>query len=169
MAQRHIHYDHAFEQYLRDRAVPYIAVDEAKRALQNTHPPSSLKSFDFVAYSQHGPNLLIDVKGRKHTGKSRKSFDNWVTLGDVESLEKWEQLFGAGFTGLFAFLYWCQEPPADVLFQETFTCGDRWYAVLGVRLSDYKAHMKRRSPKWETVCLPAKNFAEIARPLRELI
>jgi hypothetical protein len=169
MAQRHIHYDNAFEQYLRDRTVPYVAVDEAKRALQNTHPPSTLKSFDFVVYSKTGPNLLIDVKGRKHTGKSRKSFDNWVTQGDVESLEKWQELFGSGFVGAFAFLYWCEAQPEDALFQETFSCGQRWYATLGVTLSDYQQHMKQRSPKWQTVCLPAKAFAQVARPLREML
>ena len=41
--------------------MPYVAVDEAKRALFST---AKLKSFDFVVYSKTGPNLLVDVKGR---------------------------------------------------------------------------------------------------------
>ena len=68
MAQRRFHYEQAFEHYLRANGVPYVAVDEAKRALQGpADQPGArkLKSFDFVVYSQSGANLLIDVKGRK--------------------------------------------------------------------------------------------------------
>ena len=59
MVNRLIHYEAAFEHYLRQRRVPYVAVDEAKKAL---FANASLKSFDFVVYSQQGPNLLVDVK-----------------------------------------------------------------------------------------------------------
>ena len=68
MAQRRFHYEQAFEHYLRANGIPYVAVDEAKRALQGrADDPQArkLKSFDFVVYSQSGSNLLIDVKGRK--------------------------------------------------------------------------------------------------------
>jgi hypothetical protein len=33
MANRDNHYEAAFEEYLRSRGVPYVAVDEAKRSL----------------------------------------------------------------------------------------------------------------------------------------
>ena len=33
MTQRRFHYEQAFEHYLRANAIPYVAVDEAKRAL----------------------------------------------------------------------------------------------------------------------------------------
>src|SRR5438067_1897458 len=64
MADRNIHYEAAFEAYLRQRGIPYVAVDEAKRAL---FANAKLKGFDFVVYSKNGPNLLIDVKGRQCT------------------------------------------------------------------------------------------------------
>ena len=83
MAQRQHHYERAFEAYLRQRRIPYVAVDEAKRALLPEGGPALrleiegesaggvrqvrvLKSFDFVIYG-HGEagNLLVDVKGRK--------------------------------------------------------------------------------------------------------
>src|SRR5262245_33635932 len=64
MAQRRFHYEQAFEHYLRSNRVPYVAVDEAKKALAPAgRGPSSLKSFDFVVYAPQR-NLLIDVKGR---------------------------------------------------------------------------------------------------------
>ena len=33
MADRSIHYEAAFEGFLRDHKIPYVAVDEAKKAL----------------------------------------------------------------------------------------------------------------------------------------
>jgi len=58
MADRTIHYEAAFEGFLRDRGIPCVAVDEAKKAL---FANARLKSFDFVVYSKNGPNLLVDV------------------------------------------------------------------------------------------------------------
>ncbi len=78
MAQRRHHYEQAFEVYLRRCRIPYVAVNEAKKALlpekssraplqvfdPQDQTPRSLKSFDFVIY---GPstNLLLEIKGRK--------------------------------------------------------------------------------------------------------
>lgn len=89
MAQRRHHYEHAFEAYLRARRIPYVAVDEARKALlpeshqlrlavpasvrgaipgeAGQHVPvrqSALKSFDFVIYGQ-GSNVLVEIKGRR--------------------------------------------------------------------------------------------------------
>jgi hypothetical protein len=169
VAQRRHHYDAAFEHHLRSLRVPYVAVDEAKRAVTPTQPPGSLKSFDFVVYSASGANLLIDVKGRKHSGKTGKSLQNWVTADDVDGLVKWTGIFGSGFDGAFAFLYWCESAPPDALFQDFFEFGPRWYAVLTMKLADYRDHMRPRSPKWGTVCVPAKVFHELARPLKDLL
>jgi len=36
MADRNIHYEAAFEAFLRERGIPYVAVDEAKKALFST-------------------------------------------------------------------------------------------------------------------------------------
>lgn len=173
MANRRFHYDRAFEHYLRANAIPYVAVDEAKRALSGDRLkktiPTKLKSFDFVVYSDDGPNLLVDVKGRKHTGKTTRAFQNWVTRDDVESLGKWAQLFGQGFEPAFAFLFWCDAQPPDALFHEVFPYGDRWYAVLAMKLDDYSQHMRKRSAKWDTVSIPAKAFTDLSGPLMELL
>lgn len=197
MAHRRFHYDLAFEYYLRDRAIPYVAVDEAKRALftcktstdqgsekttttTTTGPnpaepfpeenkPIRLKNFDFVVYNSKGRNLLVDVKGRKHSGRRPRSFDNWVTRSDVHCLSRWQTLFGEGFDAAFAFLYWCEREPPGVLFQEVFQHGDRWYTMLAVRLSDYREHLRTRSPRWGTVSIPADQFAKLSTPLKRLI
>ena len=56
-----------------------------------------------------------------------------------------------------------------MLFHEVFPYGDRWYAVLAVRLADYTPHLRERSAKWDTVSIPAKAFTDHANPLMELL
>ncbi|MBI1372688.1 MAG: hypothetical protein GC159_07985 [Phycisphaera sp.] len=166
MAHRRFHYDSAFEHYLRAKQLPYVAVDEAKRAL---HGPKKLKSFDFVVYGESGTNLLVDVKGRKHAGKSRKQLDNWVTEDDIADLARWQEVFGDGFSAAIVFLYWCAAQPPDALFLETFTHRDRWYAVLACGVDEYREYMTQRSPKWKTVHVPAEKFNTISRPLMQML
>lgn len=162
MADRNVHYEAAFEDYLRRRGIPYVAVDEAKKAL---FANAKLKSFDFVVYNQNGRNLLVDVKGRTcRQGVGRRSFQTWITQRDVEDLMQWEQVFGEGFKALLTFVYWIDQPPL-VPEPGVIEFRDRWYLVMGVDLAEYRNHMRRRSPKWETVCLPADDFRQLARPI----
>ncbi len=78
MAQRRHHYERAFEEYLRARRIPYVSVDEARKALVpggrewggEVAAEGALKSFDFVIYGD-GANLLVDVKGRKVADRVR--------------------------------------------------------------------------------------------------
>ncbi|MDP9172961.1 MAG: HYExAFE family protein [Planctomycetota bacterium] len=161
MADRSIHYEAAFEAFLRDRAVPYVAVDETKRAL---FANARLKSFDFVVYSQNGPNLLVDVKGRSCRNKaSRSGFETWATEQDVADLTQWEQVFGNGYRAMLSFVYWIEAPlsPEPGMFEHR----DKWYLMMGIHLDEYRDHMRRRSAKWETVCLGAQDFRSLARPL----
>jgi hypothetical protein len=159
MADRTIHYEAAFEALLRERGIPCVAVDEAKKAI---FARASLKSFDFVVYSRNGPNLLVDVKGRKCLGE-KASRQTWVTETDVDDLAEWEQVFGDGFLGLIAFVYWIDAP----LLPEPgmFSFRDRWYLSLGVTLSEYRNRMRRRSERWKTVALATEDFRQLARPI----
>ncbi len=187
MALRRFHYDAAFERYLRRRQIPYIAVDEAKRAIVKNDPgsgpapsfvsgPIKLKSFDFVVYSRHNDNLLVEVKGRKlggcgpaRNGKRAGYFDNWVTRADIESLLRWERLFGAGFRAAFAFVYWCQAGSNRTPGHEMFQSVNRWYTLVVVTVSDYQTHIKPRSRSWQTVDIPAARFAALAKPMTHLL
>jgi hypothetical protein len=161
MADRSVHYEAAFEGYLRDRGVPYVSVDEAKKAL---FEHSKLKSFDFVVYSKAGPNLLVDIKGRQcSTNSARRSLQTWATREDVDDLAQWEQVFGDGFRALFGFVYWIDPPLAPEAGMFLFR--DRWYWMFGIDLSEYRQRMRNRSEKWKTVSLPAQDFRELARPI----
>lgn len=183
MARLHLHYERAFESYLRARRIPYVAVQEARRALlpadASSSAPSSggdLKSFDFVLYGRPR-NILADVKGRRVAPRRsvpttallparprRDRLESWVTLEDTRSLARWEALFGEGFAGAFVFVYWCDAQPPDGLFQEVFAFESRWYALRTVLLADYRRAMKPRSPRWGTVDVPAALWERVSEP-----
>jgi hypothetical protein len=184
MAQRRFHYEQAFEHFLRANRIPYVAVDEAKKALmpaagksprkggdepQGRGSAAALKSFDFVVYAP-GRNLLVDVKGRMFgSGKSinphsSRRYESWVTQDDAESLQHWQRLFGSDFQAVFVFAYCLRQQPPDALFEELFAFGERWYALREIALDEYTRAMVKRSDKWQTVHVPAEDFARISRP-----
>lgn len=73
VANRDNHYEAAFEAYLRQRQIPYIAVDEAKRAL--VAGGESIKSLDFIVSAPGGGAWLVDVKGRRFpSGDDQKQY-----------------------------------------------------------------------------------------------
>ncbi len=183
MAQRRFHYEQAFEHYLRANRVPYVAVDEAKKALlpaaagkqagetpASTAGAHSIKSFDFVVYGPSGRNLLIDVKGRMFgsaaakASTTRRRYESWVTDDDVDGLTQWQELFGKGFEATFVFSYCLRQQPPDALFEEVFTFGGRWYALREVSLTAYRRAMVRRSRSWRTLHVPREQFDRISRP-----
>src|SRR5436190_23360338 len=103
MANRDNHYEAAFEQFLRSRQIPYVAVDEAKRSLFGD---GSIKSLDFIVSAADGTSWLVDVKGRRFpSGHQKQYWKNWSTQDDLRSLAQWEKLFGERFGALFVFAY----------------------------------------------------------------
>jgi hypothetical protein len=162
MADRNIHYEAAFEDYLRAKGWPYVAVDEARKAIFGA---VSLKSFDFLVYSSSGPNLLVDVKGRKFPdaipGRSRggRTWENWITREDVEGLSEWEKVFGRDFHAVLVFAYWLQGPPQRSPFQDVHLFRQNHYAFVAIRLSDYVTAAHPRSQKWQTLTMPGAIFA----------
>ncbi|MBX3359177.1 MAG: HYExAFE family protein [Phycisphaeraceae bacterium] len=177
MARRSLHYESAFEEYLRANRIPYVAVDEARKALlpgeSGVAAAVAIKSFDFVVYRPHAPNIIVDIKGRRvprrlNSGAAGR-LESWVTQEDVHALQQWEGLFGAGFGAAFVFVYWCESQPPDALFDDVFTHRGRWYAPTLVTLRDYAASMRPRSPRWGTVDLPGRTFEAIHEPLWRFI
>ena len=77
-----------FEDYLRSQGWPYVAVDEAKRAIFSG---SAVGSFDFLVYATSGPNLLTFVLADRRA----------PTRQQREALDEWERTFGADFVGAF--------------------------------------------------------------------
>ncbi len=162
MVNRLIHYEAAFEHYLRQRQTPYVAVDEAKKAL---FANASLKSFDFVVYSSQGPNLLVDVKGRKFpytSGGQRRYWENWVEQADLLDLARWEEIFGQGFQGLLVFAYHLGSPELAAKFTDIIEFRDQHYGFVAAPSSLYASHARQRSRSWQTVTMSVPLFRELS-------
>lgn len=166
--KRHIHYEVAFEDYLRRHQIPYVAVDEAKRA---AFRDVRLKSFDFVVYSAGPTNWLVDIKGRRYQPSHRNgqpAWENWVTQDDLDALTQWEQLFGRDFAALLVFAYRA-EPPAHPPPEIVHRYDGASYVLAAIDAATYRQHARVRSPKWGTVCMPRALFAHTVRPIAELL
>ncbi|HEY1064860.1 MAG TPA: HYExAFE family protein, partial [Pirellulales bacterium] len=100
--RRHNHYEAAFEEYLRERRAPYVAVDETRRALFEA---GSLKSFDFLIAGPDRLHRLIDVKGRLFPAGGRRYWTNWLTDEDLTAATAWEGVFGSTFRAAWLFAY----------------------------------------------------------------
>ena len=173
MAQRTVHYEAAFEDYLRGRGWPYVAVDEAKKAI---FAGAAVKSFDFLVYSSSGANLLADVKGRKFpdsgAGRNRghlRAWENWITREDVEGLLEWEKVFGPDFTATLIFAYWLQGPPQRAPFDDVHLFRKRHYAFVAISLADYVTGAHPRSAKWQTIAMPSTAFSRQVRDVASIL
>lgn len=161
----HIHYEAAFQDFLLRRQVPYVAVDELRRA---AFRDSRLKSFDFIVYSSATTNWLVDIKGRRFPAGAagRRSWQNWATQADLDGLAQWQQVFGDGFRAMLLFAYWIDggaPPPREI----TYDFRSERYVFVGVPLDDYRLHARVRSPRWGTVNVPVAEFARMARPVAD--
>ena len=164
MAKRENHYELAFEEYLRARKYPYVAVDEKRRSLIGGE---SLKSLDFIVSPVLGGSWLVDVKGRHFpAGKRGKQYwRNWSTRDDLRSLWRWERLFGERFAGLFVFAYQVVGDRAPLPAERLFEFRNSLYGFIGIRVTDYARSCRPLSSKWDTVTVPSVAFRELAAPV----
>ena len=165
MARQCNHYDMAFERLLRLIRRPYVSVNEARRS---PFRDASLKSMDFVVYSEQSANLLVDVKGRRCATGSR-CWENWTTEEDICSLMQWETVFGTGFKGLLVFAYELGSVRDAEQHSLVWELRGRRYAFYGIWVQDYAQAMYRRSRSWQTVSLPAQDFRKLRQPLLEVL
>jgi hypothetical protein len=162
------HYEAAFEAYLQEHRLCYVAVDETRRAMLGE---SRIKSLDFIVHGTGDSRLLIDVKGRRYpsgkAGRLRRVWECWSTRDDIDGLGRWQDLFGPGWLGLLVFVY--QVLPAVELPEDTadlWTWRGRRYLLRAIPIDDYRRHLRIRSPRWGTVGLPRAAFRELVRPLQ---
>jgi hypothetical protein len=163
------HYEVAFEAYLTAHGLCYVAVDETRRAWWGE---SSLKSLDFLVLGGEGVRLVVDVKGRRFPAgppdKPRRVWECWSERQDIDGLDRWAELAGPDYRGLLVFSYLLDEsvelPPHT---PDLFAFRGRRYLFRAVPVSEYRRHMRTRSPRWDTVTLPKAAFRALARPLRD--
>jgi hypothetical protein len=164
------HYEAAFDAYLRKLGAAVVPVVEARRSYLD---PGEVKSPDFIVVAPRDVKLVVDVKGRRFPdskGKARRAWQNWCMREDVESLARWADRFGEGFCGVLAFVYdldlQLELPPGT---PDQFVFRGRVYLMRGVPVTDYRRHMRTRSPRWRTVHLAADDFRELVKPISHFL
>ncbi len=165
MARRHIHYEAAFEDYLRSRGTAYLPVNENRKAI---FAGARVKSFDFLIYRNPGKTWLVDVKGRKFPytlASGNRYWENWVGDEDIRGLTQWQREFGQGFKSVFVFAYHLLSAPEHYPTRHIHPFRDQYYAFLAITVDDYAAHARQRSPRWETVSIPTKDFRRLSEPV----
>ncbi len=170
MALGHLHYEEAFEDYLKSVGRPYVAVDDAKKAV---FAGAQIKSFDFLVYSSGPTHWLVDVKGRKlalRAAGQKGHLENWTTRDDVVGLQQWARVFGAGFAGLLVFAYWLTAPEHGQPVPATVhDFRGRRYLLAAVPVDGYAASLRDRSRSWQTVSVPARPFRALLRPVLDFL
>jgi hypothetical protein len=164
---RRNHYEAAFEAFLRDRRIPYVAVDESRRSLLDDH---SIKSPDFLVTPAGGDvSWLVDVKGRRFpSGKTNKQYwKNWSTGDELRSLAQWTKLFGRNFAGALVFAFNVVGDRAPLPAERLFEHRGALYGFVAVRLEQYLGFARPISPRWDTVSMPAARFRQLADPADE--
>ena len=96
-------------------------------------------------------------------------FECWVTAEDIDGLTKWQEVFGPGHTAVFVFVYKIENIDVDFDGRDAYDFGANRYVFFAVKLDDYRKFMKRRSPKWKTVTLPADKFRQCAVQMQNLL
>jgi len=158
VTSRRCHYEVAFETYLRERRIPYVAAEPARYRVPGR---PGVKLFDYIVDGNHDRRFLVDVKGRKVTKSPRaRGWDTWVTAADLDGLRLWQAAFGNGFTAAFVFAHWLVgvEQPTHA---RGFDLAGRTYVFSVVLLDDYLARSRQRSTRWRTVCVPRSEFQSI--------
>src|SRR5205823_1239886 len=84
--------------WLESSRIPYINIDEAKKALFNG---ANLKAFHFVVYSSTGKNWLILCRSRQRSEE------------DIRDMRSWQDIFGDEFQAVFAL-----KRPSGLLFMD---------------------------------------------------
>ncbi|MGL6074873.1 MAG: HYExAFE family protein [Fimbriiglobus sp.] len=165
------HYEVAFEAYLRDREIAFVAVDEAKRS---TLGDELVKSLDFIIVGPESSRLVVDVKGRRFPGGKatapRKVWQNWAEQEDISGLIRWATHFGPDFRGVLAFVYEIV-PPFEVPHDtpDLYLFKDKQYLMRAIPALEYQKEMRPRSRRWGTVHLPTSAFRDLVRPFSEMI
>jgi len=162
------HYEKAFGNWLIDNQIQYIAVDEQKRAALGH---SKIKSFDYLLYPPGEPVIVAEVKGRLFKGSTfakLTGFECWVTTDDIEGLSSWQNVFGATHKAAFVFAYKIENIDVDFDGRDVYEYDGNRYVFFCIKLDDYCKYMKTRSPKWQTVTLPAENFRQCAIQMQSI-
>ena len=165
-------YEQAFACYLTENKLPFVWIDQSKRPEFRSGP---VKNFDFLVNPESDGPILIELKGRTFKGTSLaglKGFDGWATFEDVQSLSHWRQLFRKdtpAATAFFVFAFRFANIDIETDGWGAYDYSSERFLFLAIPLDKYAEAMKIRSPKWQTVTLPAEDFRQSVMPIEEIL
>ena len=165
-------YEQAFECFLTENKLPFIWIDQSK-CLEYSDGP--VKNFDFLVKPDTDSPILIELKGRTFKGTSLtglKGLDGWATFEDVQSLSHWRDQFqkdAPTAQAFFVFAFRFANIDIETDGWNVYDYSGQRFLFLGIPLDKYADSMKIRSPKWQTVTLPAEDFRRWAKPINEAL
>ena len=165
-------YEQAFACWLSEQAVPFISIDQSKRFAPSDE---GVKNFDFLLFPDSNHPVLVELKGRTFHGTSLtglKGLDGWVPFEDVEALSHWKDCFQrekGDCRAVFVFVFVFEQIDVETDGRAVYDFAGQRFLMLAVSLDRYRADMKPRSEKWQTVSVAADDFRQIAMPVEEII
>lgn len=171
----HSNYEKVFEEIIRACEIPYIAINEAKRAVVEG---KKIKSLDFIVASKLGVYLL-DIKGKTFPYgwphrliTSRDYWENWVHKGDLEGMELWSNLFGSKkVQSLLVFIYKILKQDELDNFIDYVEMHNIYYGFVAIPTFLYRRHWKQRSTAQGFIAMYVSKtkFPGLVRPLSMFI
>ena len=165
-------YEQAFECFLTENKLSFIWIDQSKCLELNDGP---VKNFDFLIYPESRSSVLVELKGRTFKGTSLagiKGLGGWVTFEDVQSLSHWLDQFqkeAPTAQAVFVFAFRFENIDIETDGWDVYDYSGERFLFLAIPLQKYADTMKIRSPKWQTVVLPAKDFRQHAVPASDIL
>jgi hypothetical protein len=165
-------YEQAFQCFMTENKLPFIWIDQSKRPEFQDGP---VKNFDFLLYPDSDSPILIELKGRTFKGTSLaglKGLDGWATFEDVQSLTHWRDQFRKdtpAAQAFFVFAFRFNNIDVETDGWDVYDYFGQCFMFLAIPLDDYAKAMKVRSPKWQTVNLPAEDFRRDAIPIKAVL
>jgi len=168
LTKRSIHYEAAFEDYLRARGIPYVATNESRRALS---AQVSLKSVDFIFSTSSGENYLVEVKGKQFPyvrRGGRNYWESWLHREDISALLEWARILGPSFKALIVYVYHLTNPfdrrvhgPHFATLHHFRECD---YALMGMEAAMFSRLSRLRSGAWDALDVAVTPLLENLRP-----
>lgn len=143
MVKRWYHQEVAFEHFLRNKNIRYLAIDEAKR------PIAIDKNFDFLIFT-NSKVFIVDVKGKQIPYRGRGGFlwETWIHPKDLTGLRQWEDmlkpLLKCPVESLITYVYWIRDKSFIPEFKTIFKYKGKNYGIKAITLSDFDKHKQVR-------------------------
>ena len=169
MANRDNHYEAAFEEYLRSRGVPYVAVDEAKRSVLSDG--GSIKSLDFIVSTPGPLTWLVDVKGRRFpSGDIQKQYwKNWSTRDDLREPGPMGAAVRRDLLRAVRLRLRRAGPSLAAAGRAAFRVSRPALRLCGRAAGGLCGRAHPISTSWDTLAMSAADFRRLAQPLEELL